>query len=461
MRRPFPDGVGYISQVYGANPGLYGYGPAGHMGLDYGGCAGQPVLAMHAGMAYARWSPATYGQWVTLLGQWNGADIETRYAHMVEGSAKSGVLAEGQPLGIVGNSGRSDGAHLHTELWINGLRLDPEPFVEGGRMPSKLTGHFQSLIQPVADIINASPARHVKQIFYGSEPDSFPSKWTIARLWIGGDQAEQALVNLGAAGAEQYFGLLKPRYQWLKGKVWAIEGPNEPYVKDPIPRRNLAAFTVRWAELMKGLGWRVVVGSFANGNPDVTDVAALRELLPLFTIPNAILGLHAYGRPDLKHGMDDKGNLMGPEWQPLRHRLLIEQLKYLGVSPIPQIVISEFGLDGTGTPLGQVGWRKLCANNFDAYLSQLAWADAEFAKDKEVLCVCLWNSGGGKPWNDPQTGYELSTAEWTKIGAYMAGGAVPPEPPPPPAAKGLTPEQTDEVLTALAAVQTQIELYRK
>ena len=42
-------------------------------------------------------------------------------------------LARRQPVGVIGNSGRSTARHLHYEIQVDGKAYDPARFLEAGR----------------------------------------------------------------------------------------------------------------------------------------------------------------------------------------------------------------------------------------------------------------------------------------------------------------------------------------
>lgn len=58
-------------------------------------------------------------------------DFKTLYAHMTEKPAieVGDVVSAGDKIGSVGTTGRSTGPHLHLEVDINGVKIDPEPFM--------------------------------------------------------------------------------------------------------------------------------------------------------------------------------------------------------------------------------------------------------------------------------------------------------------------------------------------
>ncbi|MBN2470683.1 MAG: peptidoglycan DD-metalloendopeptidase family protein [Anaerolineae bacterium] len=106
------------------------YFHAWHSGVDYGIPVGTPVLATHsAQVIFAGWSTVGYGNLVILQ---NGSFI-TYYAHLssfnvVEGQA----VGAGSVLAWSGNTGNSTGPHIHYEVRINDVPVDPLTFESRG-----------------------------------------------------------------------------------------------------------------------------------------------------------------------------------------------------------------------------------------------------------------------------------------------------------------------------------------
>jgi|GEM_PF-5355734 len=103
-----------------------------HYGLDLIG--GSEIVAASSGtVTIAQNGYYGYGTAVKID---HGNGTQTLYGHMVEGSLKVKVgdtVSAGQTLGTMGNTGDSDGVHLHFEVWLNDARVNPYPFlIENG-----------------------------------------------------------------------------------------------------------------------------------------------------------------------------------------------------------------------------------------------------------------------------------------------------------------------------------------
>ncbi|MFE3579060.1 peptidoglycan DD-metalloendopeptidase family protein [Streptomyces vinaceus] len=98
-----------------------------HTGLDFPAPHGTTVVAAKAGrVEFAGWAGA-YGRSVVID---HGGGIKTRYAHLSAISVGVGQeIAGGSPIGNVGTTGNSTGPHLHLEVIVNGVQVDPARFI--------------------------------------------------------------------------------------------------------------------------------------------------------------------------------------------------------------------------------------------------------------------------------------------------------------------------------------------
>ncbi len=94
-----------------------------HHGLDIGGRLGSPLYAAMGGtVTRAGWGTG-YGNYVLVD---HGGGRKTLYAHMNRIYVKRGqIVAQGDVLGELGTTGWSTGPHLHFEVIINGVKLNP------------------------------------------------------------------------------------------------------------------------------------------------------------------------------------------------------------------------------------------------------------------------------------------------------------------------------------------------
>jgi murein DD-endopeptidase MepM/ murein hydrolase activator NlpD len=101
-----------------------------HAGQDFGAPEGVLVTAPADGVV-ALAEPLTVRGNAVILD--HGRGIFTGYWHLSEIRVTPGQrVAAGDILGIVGNTGLSTGAHLHWEMRIYGVAVDPMQFLEEG-----------------------------------------------------------------------------------------------------------------------------------------------------------------------------------------------------------------------------------------------------------------------------------------------------------------------------------------
>ncbi len=99
-----------------------------HRGVDFAGAPGTSVLAAADGKVVMADRLQIRGNTTIIDHGWG---VYTLYAHQRETLVQPGQVVEsGQVIGTVGSTGRSTGPHLHWELWLNGVTVDPLQWVQ-------------------------------------------------------------------------------------------------------------------------------------------------------------------------------------------------------------------------------------------------------------------------------------------------------------------------------------------
>ena len=103
------------------HPILHRYRP--HLGTDFAGRRGTPILAVNSGsVTFSGWKGG-YGKVVKIK---HRGGYTSLYAHQSRIRVKKGQkVKKGQVIGYVGNTGRSTGPHLHFGLYRYGRAIDP------------------------------------------------------------------------------------------------------------------------------------------------------------------------------------------------------------------------------------------------------------------------------------------------------------------------------------------------
>ncbi|MFO1254676.1 MAG: M23 family metallopeptidase [Sphingomonadaceae bacterium] len=104
-------------------------GRRAHKGVDLAQPAGTPVYATADGViSKAEWF-SSYGLFISLE---HGGNIQTRYGHLSRLNVAAGQqVHKGDLIGYVGSTGRSTGPHLHYEVRIAGVAVNPIPYMQG------------------------------------------------------------------------------------------------------------------------------------------------------------------------------------------------------------------------------------------------------------------------------------------------------------------------------------------
>ena len=101
--------------------------PAYHRGVDIRGRMGSDVKATADATVLIQNYDKLRGRYIVLD---HGNGFRTKYAHLKKGLVQKGDLVKrGQVIGLVGNSGRSTGPHVHYEIQYNDKIVNPTRFV--------------------------------------------------------------------------------------------------------------------------------------------------------------------------------------------------------------------------------------------------------------------------------------------------------------------------------------------
>jgi len=118
---------GMLSSGFGVRTSPFTETPVFHHGLDIVARPGTPVLAAAKGTVVKSGYEALLGNVVVMD---HGAGYRTVYAHLSERTVEEGAfVAKGEPLGKVGSTGRTTGPHLHYEVRVNALPVNPARFL--------------------------------------------------------------------------------------------------------------------------------------------------------------------------------------------------------------------------------------------------------------------------------------------------------------------------------------------
>lgn len=98
-----------------------------HTGLDFAGGEGLQIFAPAPGMVVFA-APLTVRGNATIID--HGRGVYSGFWHQSQIAVQVGDRVEtGQVIGLVGGTGRVTGAHLHWEVWVNGVQVDPLPWL--------------------------------------------------------------------------------------------------------------------------------------------------------------------------------------------------------------------------------------------------------------------------------------------------------------------------------------------
>ena len=119
-----------ISADFGATRSYGGVFETYHSGIDIRAWTGVPILASAPGIVVMTDTLRVRGNAVIIDHGWG---LMTGYWHLSRIDVQVGQYVEkGQTIGLAGNTGLSTGAHLHWEMWVNGVAVNGLQWVDEG-----------------------------------------------------------------------------------------------------------------------------------------------------------------------------------------------------------------------------------------------------------------------------------------------------------------------------------------
>jgi len=101
-----------------------------HRGIDIIAPLGRELRATGNGIVTKAGRDSGLGKAVFIS---HGFGIQTRYGHMSKILVQAGDRVErGDPIGVIGSTGRSTGTHAHYEVWLDGKPTDPLGYILDG-----------------------------------------------------------------------------------------------------------------------------------------------------------------------------------------------------------------------------------------------------------------------------------------------------------------------------------------
>jgi len=122
-----PVSSGFISSYFGERADPFDGLETFHKGVDFAGTAGSKVVAVAAGVVTWAGERAGFGKLVEIN---HGDGYVTRYGHNERMLVSVGeTVKRGEPIALMGSTGRSTGPHVHFEVLRNGRQVDPLSYI--------------------------------------------------------------------------------------------------------------------------------------------------------------------------------------------------------------------------------------------------------------------------------------------------------------------------------------------
>lgn len=118
---------GWISSKFGYRKSPFSSRREFHKGLDIANLKGTPIQSTADGVVTYLGENGNFGLMMVID---HGFGITTRYAHLDQGLKTVGdEVTRGDQIARMGNTGRSTGSHLHYEVRVHGVPVNPNKYI--------------------------------------------------------------------------------------------------------------------------------------------------------------------------------------------------------------------------------------------------------------------------------------------------------------------------------------------
>lgn len=118
---------GIITSRYGGRSSPGGIGSTNHKGVDIAAKQGTNIKACASGTVTFSGKKGSLGNLIIIS---HGNGVETYYAHCSKLIAKKGEqVSAGEIIAQVGQTGAATGSHLHLEVHVNGIAVNPQKYI--------------------------------------------------------------------------------------------------------------------------------------------------------------------------------------------------------------------------------------------------------------------------------------------------------------------------------------------
>jgi len=166
LPRDAPLVAGFVGSGFGMRTDPFTGQLSMHSGTDFAAPTGTPIFAAAGGVVVSAEVHPDYGNMVEVD---HGNGLSTLYGHASRLVVKVGdIVRKGQKVAEVGTTGRSTGPHLHFEVHVNGVPVNPAKYLASQKPGSPLASlGVQAAAKPFAKPFAADAA---VQVAHAAQP---------------------------------------------------------------------------------------------------------------------------------------------------------------------------------------------------------------------------------------------------------------------------------------------------